>query len=69
MTDGFGEVYNIGYGKNYSILEIANMISDNIVFIPPRPGEVNQTLSNTEKYKLKTGWNPKVSLKDWIKNG
>lgn len=69
MTDGFGEVYNIGYGKNYSILEIANMISDNIVFIPPRPGEVDQTLSNTEKYKLKTGWNPKVSLKDWIKNG
>lgn len=69
MSDGFGEVYNIGYGKNYSILEIASMISDKIEFIPPRPGEVDQTLSNTDKFKSKTKWNPKVSLSDWIKNG
>jgi UDP-glucose 4-epimerase len=69
MTSGFGEVYNIGYGRNYSILEIANMISDNIVFIPPRPGEVNETLSYAEKFKIKTGWTPKISLTDWIKNG
>lgn len=69
MTSGFGEVYNIGYGRNYSILEIANMISDNIVFIPPRQGEVNETLSYTEKYRIKTGWTPKISIADWIKNG
>ena len=69
MTSGFGEVYNIGYGKNYSILEIAKMISDNIVFIPPRQGEVSETLSYTEKFKIKTGWTPKISLADWIKNG
>ena len=69
MSDGFGEVYNIGYGKNYSILEIASMISDKIEFIPPRPGEVDQTLSNTDKFKSKTKWDPKVSLNDWIKNG
>lgn len=69
MSDGFGEVYNVGYGKNYSILEIADMISDKIEFIPPRPGEVDQTLSNTDKFKSKTKWNPKVSLSDWIKNG
>lgn len=68
MSDGFGEVYNVGYGKNYSILEIADMISDKIEFIPPRPGEVDQTLSNTDKFKSKTKWNPKVSLSDWIKN-
>jgi len=69
MTSGFGEVYNIGYGRNYSILEIANMISDNFVFIPPRQGEVSETLSYTEKFKIKTGWTPKISLADWIKNG
>lgn len=69
MTSGFGEVYNIGYGKNYSILEIAKMISENIVFIPPRQGEVSETLSYTEKFKIKTGWTPKISLADWIKNG
>lgn len=69
MTSGFGEVYNVGYGKNYSILEIANMISNNVVFIPPRKGEVNETLSYTEKFKIKTGWQPKVAIEDWIKNG
>ena len=36
IKDGFGEVYNIGYGSNYSILEIANMISNDVRFIPPR---------------------------------
>lgn len=69
MTSGFGEVYNVGYGRNYSILEIAKMISDNFVFIPPRQGEVSETLSYTEKFKIKTGWTPKISLADWIKNG
>ena len=69
MTSGFGEIYNVGYGKNYSILEIANMISNNVVFIPPRKGEVNETLSYTEKFKIKTGWQPKVAIEDWIKNG
>jgi len=68
MTSGFGEVYNVGYGKNYSILEIANMISDNIVFIPPRPGEVKETLSNTEKIKNILNWEPKISLDTWIKD-
>jgi UDP-glucose 4-epimerase len=68
MEDGFGEVYNIGYGKNYSIIEIANMLSDNITFIPPRIGEVDQTLSSTEKFRSKTSWTPKISLDQWIKD-
>ena len=28
VSHGFGEVYNIGYGSNYSIIDIANMIYD-----------------------------------------
>ena len=66
IKDGFGEVYNIGYGSNYSILEIANMISNDVKFIPPRVGEVQETLASNTKFKELTGWTPKVSLTEWL---
>ena len=66
IKDGFGEVYNIGYGNNYSILDIANMISNNIKFIPSRVGEVQETLASNSKFKDLTGWMPKVSLMEWL---
>ena len=66
IKDGFGEVYNIGYGSNYSILEIANMISNDVKFIPPRVGEVQETLASNAKFKELTGWIPKVSLIEWL---
>ena len=68
VTYGFGEVYNIGYGSNYSIIDIANMISNDVKFIPPRIGEVQETLASNEKFKGLTGWTPKVSLMDWLQN-
>ena len=68
VTHGFGEVYNIGYGSNYSILDIANMISNNIEFIPSRIGEVQETLASNLKFKSLTGWTPKISLMDWIQD-
>jgi len=66
VKNGFGEVYNIGYGSNYSILDIANMISNDIKFIPPRVGEVQETLASNAKFKELTGWTPKISIMDWI---
>lgn len=67
IKDGLGEVYNIGYGSNYSILDIANMISNDIKFIPSRVGEVQETLASNVKFKELTGWMPKVSLIEWLK--
>ena len=67
IENGFGEVYNIGYGSNYSILDIANMISNDIKFIPERVGEVQETLASNLKFKDLTGWVPKVSLIEWLK--
>jgi UDP-glucose 4-epimerase len=64
----FGQTYNVGFGKNYTILEIANMISDRIEHIEERPGEARETLSNTTKIRLAFGWKPTVSLEEWIKN-
>jgi len=66
IKDGFGEVYNIGYGSNYSILNIANMISNDIKFIPSRVGEVQETLASNGKFKELTGWIPKVPLTEWL---
>jgi UDP-glucose 4-epimerase len=66
VENGFGEVYNIGYGSNYAILDIANMISNDIKFIPPRIGEVQETLASNAKFKDLTGWMPKVSLIEWL---
>tara|TARA_Y100000114_G_scaffold128033_1_gene124932 strand:- start:2035 stop:2931 length:897 start_codon:yes stop_codon:yes gene_type:complete len=62
----FGQLYNVGNGVNYSINEIASMISDNTINIPPRIGEARTTLANNSKLSQTFGWKPNVNLKDWI---
>jgi len=64
----YGQVYNVGSGKNYSINEVAAMISDNTVNIPMRPGESRATLASISKIQKTFGWVPKMNLKDWIDN-
>jgi UDP-glucose 4-epimerase len=64
--EAFGKVYNVGTGKNYSINEIANMISDNQVNITPRPGESRKTLADNNKIKNTFGWSPKLAIDTWI---
>lgn len=65
-SDAFGKVYNVGTGKNYSVNELANMISDNKININPRPGESKETLANNSKIFNTFGWLPKVSIDTWI---
>lgn len=65
--DIFGKVYNVGTGKNYSINEIANMISLNQINIPSRKGESRETLADNLRMKKTFGWIPKVSIDTWIK--
>ena len=64
-----GEVFNVGSGKNYSIQEIANLISDNQQYLPKRAGEMETTLANIDKIKSVIGWKPEVDVLEWIKNG
>jgi UDP-glucose 4-epimerase len=64
--DAFGKVYNIGNGENYSVNEIASMISSDQVNIPPRIGESRATLADSNRMRSTFGWNPKVSLTDWV---
>lgn len=67
--ENWGQVFNIGYGKNYSIQEIADFIStsENQVFYPARPGEMKETLADISKAKEELAWKPKVNVLEWIK--
>jgi len=65
-VSAFGQVYNVGTGRNHSVNEIAKQISDNTINIPPRIGESRITLANNEKMKKTFGWTPKVRLEEWI---
>jgi UDP-glucose 4-epimerase len=62
----YGQVYNIGSGENISILEIAQMISDNYIHIPPREGEARTTLACIDRVKETLDWQPKFDVKCWI---
>tara|TARA_Y100001956_G_scaffold9043_2_gene7756 strand:- start:2889 stop:3779 length:891 start_codon:yes stop_codon:yes gene_type:complete len=64
--EAYGQVYNIGSGKNYSVNEIASFISDDTINIEPRDGEARETLANIDKVYNTFGWKPEIDLKDWI---
>ena len=64
----YGEVYNIGSGENISILEIAQIMSNDYVHIPPREGEARTTLANIDKARTTFGWKPKIKIEEWIQN-
>lgn len=64
-----GEVFNVGSGKNYSIQEIADLISPEQKYLPKREGEMDTTLANIDKIRSVIGWKPEVDVLEWIKNG
>ena len=51
----FNDTFNVGSGENISVKSIADMISNNQTFVPPRQGEAKITLVNIEKIKNITG--------------
>ena len=65
--DAYGEVYNVGSGKNYSVNEIASFISDDTINIPPRVGEARNSLANIDKIRKTFAWKPEMNVEEWIK--
>ena len=65
--DAYGQVYNVGSGKNYSVNDIASFISDDTINIPPRIGEARNSLANIDKIKKTFAWKPEVDVEEWIK--
>jgi UDP-glucose 4-epimerase len=62
-----GEIFNVGTGKNCSVLELAQMISDNYTFVPSRPGEAKNTLADISKAQALLNYSPTVTIEEWIK--
>jgi UDP-glucose 4-epimerase len=62
-----GTLFNVGTGRNHSILELARMISSNIEFIPPRPAESRETLADVSKILDQLGWHANKKIEDYIK--
>lgn len=67
-SSAFGQVYNIGTGINYSVNEIASMISDNVVNLPPRVGESKITLADNSRMRTIFNWNPEGNVETWIRS-
>jgi UDP-glucose 4-epimerase len=63
----YGKVYNVGTGRNHSVLELARMISDTVRFIPPRIGEAYITLADNDKIRNTFDWEPTKKIEDYIK--
>lgn len=61
-----GAIFNIGAGHNYSVIEVATMISDSHQHLPARQGEARETLADNSKAKNLLGWTPKLRLEDYI---
>lgn len=64
---GAGEVINLGPGRNYSINELAEIIGGPTTYIPPRPGEIRESLADTSKAREILGWQPKYNLETGIR--
>jgi UDP-glucose 4-epimerase len=68
QKEAFGQVYNIGNGVNYSVNQIADLISSDQTNTPARLGESREALADNSKFKSVFGWEPKVSLVEWVKD-
>lgn len=67
-----GKTFNLGYGKNYSVNEIYEIIKNELeknilpIYKPDLPGEAYQTLADITLAK-KIGWFPKIDIISGIK--
>ena len=65
-------VYNVGYGGQITINDLANIIIDaagstsKVVHLPERPGDVKHSRSCADKLR-NAGWTPKYTLEEGLK--
>jgi UDP-glucose 4-epimerase len=67
-SECLGQLFNIGTGTNYSVLELAQMIGGDYIHIDARPAEARISLANNNKAKNILGWKPTAILSEWLQN-
>ena len=65
--EAFGQIFNVGSGVNYSVLELAKMIGGKYDFIDPRPGEAEVTLADITKIKNILNWTPSRNFSEYVR--
>ncbi len=63
---GKGEVFNAAAGRNVSVNDLAAMIGGEREYLPPRPGDAQDTSGDTRRARELLGWEPKVTLEEGI---
>ncbi len=60
------EEYQLGTGRDFSILEIAKMFSDNITFVEQRRGDRRYGNADVQKTLSLLGWKAEMTIEQWI---
>lgn len=63
---GQGDEYGLGSHESHTVLEIANMFSDNIVMLPKRPGNRMDSVVDTTRVEREFGWKPEITVREYI---
>lgn len=66
--DRLNTAFNIGNGSTISVLEVAQMISDNYEFIAKREGESDITFADVSKATRVLNWQPGHQLAEYIQS-
>ncbi len=61
-----GELFNLGYGVNHSVLDLVKMIGGPYIHVDDREGEADVTLADNSKAREILGWEPKTRIEEWI---
>lgn len=64
----WGETFELGRGKNFSVNEIANMFGKEVEYQDDKPGEAEVTLCESDLAHTLLGWSPKKDILDYITN-
>ena len=71
-TEALGEIFNIGTGRRYSIVQLVCMIgaknneNPNFIHIDKRKGEARNTQADISKAEEILKWKPTTRLEDWL---
>jgi len=66
-------IYNIGTGREVSILELADLLFNitgkdtGLEFVPPRPGDIRRSMANIDKAREELGWEPRTTLEEGLR--
>jgi UDP-glucose 4-epimerase len=64
-----GQVFNVGTGKDYSVMQIADMVRGDleVEYMGAKQGECKKVVADFSKIKKELNWRPKHSLVSYVK--